>query len=81
MKWFDLAWLKQWWNSEPRRKPKPTKPKVLRNWKLKGVVSPAMPVAEAATKSEARSFYKKMLSVGRKKRLPKPLYVVRLIDA
>lgn len=60
MKWFDLKWLKQWWPEVVKRKPHVGKPKAMRVWFLfRHGSDKELGRMPAATKSEARSLYKR----------------------
>lgn len=82
MRWFDFAYLKQWWPETSRRKPHVGVPKVMRKWSLRRL-GPARRRGEnsatvrAATKSEARAMFKELLGVGRG-RLPIDCRVVKV---
>jgi hypothetical protein len=62
---FDLNWLKQWWPSNKQEKRAVKAPKQLFFWALRGHGNAVV----AATRSEARAAFKKLLGIPRKGRL------------
>lgn len=74
-KWFDFAWLKQWWPEVTRRMPHVGMPKRLKLWRY-GSSS-----VRATTKSEARASLKRILGIHRKGRLPANAYVTPIRPA
>lgn len=77
MKWFDFAWLKQWWPEVTRRKPHVGRARNLTHYVLLDGVIP-MGETVAPTKSEARAMFKQKRGI--KGRLPLRFEVVERIE-